>query len=129
MPPLSIQRCTQDAVLWMATGTFADDGEVIVETPVDIRVRWENCRKKVLDPKGNNQTIVAEVVADRDIVVGSVLWLGNLDAWYGPSGSGGRDTVLCEVIDFEDIPDDKGRSFRREYKLKRYKNRRPTIES
>lgn len=125
MPPLELEQRNQDAVVW-AFDSFDSHGQIRVTAPEEIRVRWEWTWNRVSDPKGNNVTIDAEIVADADYPVGSLLWLGTLDDWYG-SGSGGANNGLVEVVTFRRIPDDKGRNTRRSLMCRRFRNTLPEV--
>ena len=73
------EMLNQTAVLWVKTGvnsyghpTFAD--------PIQIVCRWEDTINEVVDASGTTMISRTRVFVDRDILVGSVLYLGELDS-------------------------------------------------
>ena len=128
----------QDAALWTPS-TVDRYGERRVNPPVPLLqstmtgVRWLNKRRDVLDSQGNKVSTDAVVIAAREIVVNSLMWLGSLDDLaddgYG-TGTGTSDgprSDLYEVISSDVTPDLKNRFTRWEMGLKRYKNRLPPV--
>lgn len=118
MPPIERVGRTSTAVLWVKTGTDAF-GEPVTAAPREIKVRWEQERKKDYVPSGQPVTYEAELVVAEDIPEGSLLWLGTLSNWYGV-GSAGDETNLMEVDKVVKIPDEKGRVYRRTICLRRF---------
>ena len=109
MARTTTRRRHQKAVLWPATG-YDEYSEVEVSTGVEIDVRWEWGKRDGLDAQGNTITIEATVVVDREIAVGSKMWLGLL-ANYAAG-----ETVL-HVVNYKEVPDLKGRKYRRVVEL------------
>lgn len=71
----------QYAVWWpLASVEYDDYGQPIPTSPVEIKVRWEDVSEEFLDDKGTLQISRAKVYVDRDIKVGGVLMLGELDS-------------------------------------------------
>lgn len=114
----------QKAVLWSKSGTDRY-GDPLRGSPSEISVRWVVTHRQASDPQGNPITIDAQVSTSQDIVVGSVMWLGELADWYG-SGSGGVDDEVMEVVTRNRVPDLKGRVTRYEYGLAKYRDTLPT---
>lgn len=110
MPAQERAFVRQTAILWPATGTDAY-GQPTVGPPVEIPVRWLTQRREVRDPLGNTVMLDAEAVVLQWIAVGSRLWLGTLDEWYGVTGTGSAapDTELMTVRLFEETLDLKNR--------------------
>lgn len=123
MPAPETAHLNQDAVLWAANGVD-NYGEKTVGSPVEIRVRWNAKRMETVDSKGSPMALDALAVVDRDVIDGSILWLGTLDDWYG-TGSAGVGVGLHQVVTIETIRDVKGRATRRTVGLMRYKDRLP----
>lgn len=123
MPAPETSNRYQHAVLWERTG--ADRyGEPTRGEPVELRVRWVQKRGEVTDAQGNRTPLDAAVVVDRQIPVGSLLWLGTLDSWQG-TGSVGADSELHEVVTYSETPDVKGRVALRSVGLKRFRDALP----
>lgn len=120
-PETSFRR--QWAVLWPAGG-YDEFGQPTVGEPQEIQVRWVNRQSRALSPEGNTITLDASVVTVEDIPVGSIMWEGTLDDWYG-IGSAGQDSGLMEVVSADYTPDLKGRVWRKNLGLKFYKDTLP----
>lgn len=121
MPNPSVRNLTQKAVLWTVQTHANEFGQQVnaVSGPVEIRVRWENGHKDLMDPKGNKIEVDAMVAASRVIPIGSKMWLGALADWYGTGSEGNDDDVMQVKLDLS-IPNTKGRNTRRVYGLMRY---------
>ena len=122
MPPLETACRFQDAVVQIA-GTavtdFDDYGNTQVAAAIGIRVRWEDVKGEVTDPFGNNVSIDARVVVDREILPGSVMWLGVL-------GSYTSTVTKYRVVGYNETPDLKGRNRRRMVVLKKLGDTAPS---
>lgn len=116
MPPFEIMDRHQAAVLWSATGGYDDHGEPVVGEPTEIRVRWNWGRTQSVGPRGNIIALDAKVVAAEDIPLGSNMWQGSLEDWYG-TGSAGEAADVMYVVTEGKAVDLKGRITRREYGL------------
>lgn len=122
MPDIETACRNQRAVLWMASATaVSDDGKRKVAAAVEIKVRWENRREETTDSQGQAVSVTAEVVVDRDVIVGSILWLGALDDIASPPVN------LQKVVAFDKIPDVKGTKYRRTVRLTRHHNTLPPL--
>lgn len=113
----------QKAQMWEKVG---DDGygNPIISVRVELCVRWENKQIEMIDPDGQPIRVDALVQYIEDIEVGSIMWLGCEDDL---PDSGIPTTKLMEVVAFDDIPDVKGRVFRKTFGLKRYNQLLPVI--
>ncbi len=97
-----------DAVLWPVEG-FDRFGQSLLGTPVPVKCRWDDTIKQATDAQGNRVSIDAMALMDRDVVVGSEMWLGALSDWIG-TGSGQDDlTQVMEVKTFNETNDVRGR--------------------
>jgi len=112
----------QKAVLWPA-GAFDSHGRRTRGDAVEVDCRWENTEDEAVDPQGNVVAVVATADLDRDVDVGSVMWLGNLLDLPDPP------TDLKRVVSFSKIPDVKGREYTRRVQLSRLSDTLPTAES
>lgn len=120
MPALEKLFRHQKAVLWEASGKD-DYGEVTVDAAAEITVRWAERRREGVDPQGNTIAIDATAVVDREIAVGSIMWLGALVDLPTPL------TDLNQVVNYNSIPDIKGREFYRTVSLIKYGNTLPVL--
>lgn len=113
----------QKAVLWAAgVANGVDDyGEQKVSAAAELDVRWEERRQEALDPNGETIAVDAVAVVDQDIVVGSIMWLGDIDDVATPP------VDLKQVVAFNKIPDVKGGRFRQTVGLIRFSNKLPTL--
>lgn len=113
----------QKAVLWTRAG-YDKHGEIKVNAAVEIDVRWERALSQRMSEDDTPIAITATIDVDRDIAVGSLLWLGNkidLPAVIA------NITNLVQVIGFDSIPDIKGRVFQRSVTVKKWRDRLPPI--
>jgi hypothetical protein len=120
MPAIEVQNLNQKAVLWAAS-SYDNFGCYQVTSPVEIDCRWEESRKQSASPENTVIAIVATAFVDREIAAGSILWKGSLsDLPTSPTG-------LKEVVDYEEVPDLKGRNVQRTVTLARYNEQLPTV--
>lgn len=128
MPPLETSDRWQTATLWEYVGKDRFGQPKVSSTPIELDVRWNTARRLVLVPDGNKVALEAEAVVNRQIGIGSVLFLGALADWTGTgSGSAGEESELWEVVTYDETPDLKGRNLRREIGLKKYRDTLPTL--
>lgn len=117
MPPLETFDRRQYAVLWPA-GDPDEFGEITRGTAVEIKVRWTYTAKEGVSANGQPISIDAEVVVDRDIDLGSQMWLGRL-ADFDEDES---DNEILYVANLKKATDLKNRFTRRVLQLTRSKN-------
>jgi hypothetical protein len=67
----------QTAVYW-ALSSIDEYGAEVYLSPVEIACRWEDVSEQFLDAEGNTVMSNAQVYVDRDMILGSVLMLGEL---------------------------------------------------
>ena len=103
----------QDAVLWVKSG-YDNEGTVTVSSPIAIKVRWE------LSLNIPDTEVIA--IVDRAIARDSIMWLGKITNF---TDNGTQE--LMQVVDYQKVPDVKGRSFQQIVKLKRYGGSLPTV--
>lgn len=120
MPPLETRRLHQKALLWV---WLRDDeyARPVVDEVIEIEVRWEFRQEKMVTTDGRVVSVDAIVVVDRDIPMGSVMWLGEMVDWVG-TGTGTQDNELMQVVIKGNIPDLKNRHNRRTVGLIRFRN-------
>ncbi len=107
MPGLEKSGLKQKAVLW-AFSSYDDNGlPTVTSTGVEIKVRWEKGRHEATD--SNSKPIAADgrLKVDREIAIGSELWMGELEDVPETL------TNVHTVIDYQEVPDVKGRRFTR----------------
>lgn len=110
MPRFGKAWLMQKAVVWDHSLTANDAyGQPTVGGPREINVRWNSTHILSADAQGNPVTISAQVVVMSDVAVGSLMWLGTLDEWYG-TGSATDEAELMEVKKDAGTPDLKNRS-------------------
>lgn len=102
----------QHAVYWPQAG-FDKDGDPTWGDPVEIHVRWERSKRESLDADSSANAIATVVMVDREIEIGSRVWLGELADLPSPL------TNAFIVIDNETIPDLKVRNYQRTITVKR----------
>jgi hypothetical protein len=120
MPSIETACRFQKAVLYVANG-FAADGEETVAAGVSIDVRVEIGKREALDATGNVIAVDMVLVVDRAIPIGSIVWIGNINNIASPP------VDLLEVKTYREVPDVKGRNFRRVIDLMRHSNTLPDI--
>jgi hypothetical protein len=122
MSRLATKRLHQYAVLWMASGSHNATGEPTLNTPTEIKVRWEENRAETLDSKNDRVAIDANVAVDREITEGSILWKGKL-----LDHTTGTSTNYKQVVAYSEIPDVKGRNPRRLVTLIKHSDTLPDL--
>ena len=120
MPALEITGLIDYAVLWAVSSTDGY-GQFKVSDPVEIMVRWDGSQVESSDPQNTVLATPSEVLVDRVIAVGSVMWHGRL-----------RDlpdtlTGLVVVTGYEAIPDIKNRFTQRTVTLTHHGDTLPEI--
>lgn len=122
MPAPEANGREQDAVLWEMTGRYDSFGRHVVGEPRQIEVRWNRKRRMGTAANGSPVMLDGTVVTVEEIPVGSNLWPGTLDDWYG-TGSAGDATEVHEVVSVDVTPDVKGREVFTTLGVVRHKDR------
>ncbi len=117
---IEVANMNQKAVLYAANG-YDDYGEPKVAAAVEIDVRWLTGRRESIDAQGNTIALDSQAVVDRNIPIGSALWLGALADIPSPV------TDLQTVIDYQETPDIKARNFRRTITLAKLSDELPGL--
>ena len=124
MPAPEHDNRRQKAILWTRKGVNRQ-GQVTLNDPVEIMVRWKWVKREVLDKQGNTVAIDAEVVTVETVPIGSVMWLGELNDLPGTAEVPEEDTM--QVISAPPTPDIKGRFIQRTLMLMRIKDTMPEL--
>lgn len=117
---MPFDRVTQLVTHW-AKSSYDEYGAPTVSTPVELTVRWEQGLSQQIQTAAAPTSVDATVWVDRDIEVGSMFRLSALVDVPGTA-----DEIL-EVVDFQKIPDIKGREFERVVLLRKYMELLPTV--
>lgn len=128
MPPFETMDRTERALLWETTGGIDQYGQYAYDFlayPVEICVRWNDDRMLSSDAQGNPLTLDAEVIYDREVKVGSLMWKGRLSDLPG-TGTAAPEADLMVVETRKRVKDIKGRFTRWSYGLLRFKDTLPT---
>lgn len=129
MPAFETMDRHQKVLYWEFDRTNAVNEPVFAE-PVQLTVRWVLKDSESRDAQGNTVASSVSVVADRYIVIGSLMWLAPeqgrrsktaLEQWYGESGSATDDEFLYEVVASPVTPSIKGEFTRYACSLAFYK--------
>lgn len=123
MPALETMDRHQTAVLWEMIGVDANN-ETVVGEPSEIQVRWVDRPSQVSGAEGHPTTVDATAVVAQDIPIGSLMWLGTLEDFYGV-GSAGDDAAIMEVVSAPVASDLKNRVYRRTVGLRYYRSSLP----
>ena len=110
----------QTAVLWELS-SYDSKGEPTVSAPEEISVRWEYVSALILSDVDAPVPRNGEVWLDQAVTPGSILWKGCLEDLPDPA------TDLYEVIQYDEVPDVKGRFVERIATVRRYRNSLPTV--
>lgn len=125
MPALEQMGLDQTAILWIVSNLTDNYGQNKIQDPIEISLRWENRSASSRGSENQVTGIVANISADREIPVNSILWKGELIDY---SGTAEQNTQLCEVQSTGNVKDIKGRETRYEASLVRYKGILPILE-
>lgn len=113
----------QDATLWAAGTESTSIGRKKVLANIAVKVRWEDREQDALDASGETIRVDALAVVDRDVAIGSLMWLGKRANWTAATGD------LKEVVTFSKVPNLKGTRFRRVVGLIRYSEDLPPVQT
>lgn len=113
MPSITTSHRHQKAVLYIANGTDRN-GEVKVDPPIEIDVRWQTVRKEITDTLGNTIELDSQAVVSQLIPIDSLMWLGKLLELPSPV------TNLRQVKVYTEVSDMRNRGIRRVVGLAKY---------
>jgi hypothetical protein len=120
VPPVETADLVFTITLWPAAGTDVY-AEVIRGEPVEIMASWELRRRDTQSAKTGAVALDGLAFVGRRIAIGSLVYLGDYDAWLG-TGSGADDNDLMTVVSYDEVPDLKGRQITRTVGLRRYRD-------
>lgn len=93
-----------DGVYWAPATIPRDDyGKPTYIAPVEIKVRWEQVAEEFIGPQGERLVSKVKVYVDRDVVIGGVLLLGELDSSVDESNPK-QNEGAGEIRGFSKIP-------------------------
>lgn len=124
MPPPEIAYRRQKVVVWYAEGRHGHYGEHRVNAPCELDARVDNNPSEGVDPDGNKVALTATMITDRQIPIGSAVWVGELADWLG-TGSGADEDEILEVRTAQYTPDIKARFTRHTLGLARFRGEIP----
>lgn len=131
MPPQETAFREQKAIAWLASGFNREGQHKVVFPGIELDVRWTDTQGEALDARGNLISTDANVIVDRDIPIGSIMWKGDqeqLEAAVPGTGTGldlSPTSDLYEVVAVTISPDLKARETYRDVRLKRYSDTMP----
>jgi hypothetical protein len=114
-------RGARKVVLWEAAPAGMD-GRARVRPPREINVRLHLNLQASGAPQGGSETEDATAQIDCQVPLGSLVWLGSLEALDLQNLAG-----LLVVTRYAEVPDPKGRFVTREIGLRRYSSRLPAV--
>jgi len=105
----------QKAVYWALASAaggeydYTPDGQPRYTSAVQIDCRWDDVNEEFIDAQGTKHISKSEVMVDRDVDLGGVLWLGLLADCQKlvPFNNAGAS----EILRFDNIPNLKATEF------------------
>lgn len=95
----------QKAVVWLCHGVYDGNGEPVLDDPIEINARYETSDNSTSGPTSKQINTNGTVFVDREILVDSRVWYGELADLPGTF-----DVFTAEkVLNYTAIPDIKGR--------------------
>lgn len=99
----------QTAVYWAKTGVDTY-GHPTFSNPVEIKCRWEDTINEVVDASGTTVLSKTKVLVDRDVTIGGVLCLGELESGMTSLNVENYDNAY-EIRVFGKVPDVEAQEF------------------
>ncbi len=99
----------QKAVYWPKEGED-DAGNPEFGEAVEINCRWEDIGELFIDENGTEQVSQSIVMVDRDVVLGGILWLGELEDLESQTEPH-ENEGYSRIRKFEKIPDRRATKF------------------
>lgn len=97
------EALNQKAVYWAPLG-HDDNGQPILDEPVEVSCRWDDVQEQFQDKAGNLLISNSRVLVDRDMKLEGFLWLGelsNIGSQFNPVANDGA----YEIRKFAKNPD------------------------
>ena len=107
------QDLRQKAVVWAFTGAYTAAGEAKTGTPYEIACRWESTNSSGEQAQDDKAYMTATVHVAVYVPPKSTIRLGALADLPATLDN------LCAVSDYNEVPDLKGRNFKRTLTVKR----------
>lgn len=117
MPAFEQMDRHDPAVLWLLTGKDRFN-EPTRGNPCAIKVNWGPDKRSVRLPDGTSLVIEGTAIVDREIPVGSLIWLGPITEWN--EGNVPADNPIMEVKGYKEDSDLKGRHVLRTVTLAKF---------
>ncbi len=116
---------TTTAFLWMQSG-YNSYGEEVLAAMVEIKVRLRKGLSETLDSQGNKIASDLALNVDREITIGSIIWIGN---HYPPADDcpPGAESDFFQVIDYKQSQNVKGTKYHRRVELIRHSRELPDL--
>lgn len=126
MPPLEAPLRLDKMVVWDAVGNDTDGETIVSDTAYQLDVEWDWTRREVTDAQGETIVIDATVAVDREVLVGSIVWLGELGMIPQSLDFSQEANPLCKVASYKPTKDLKGRNVARQLLVNRFRGTLPT---
>lgn len=121
MPRPERSHRLEKSVLFTVTGQDRY-GEPTFSDPVEIMVRFNTVRRRVLDANGKQVDLDGMAVVGQKIDIGSLMYIGSLSYYLG-TGSNVLDNELMVVKTYNETSDVKNRLSTKTVGLMRYKQK------
>lgn len=126
MPPLETMDRHQRAQYWPPVGVDRNGRKVVSDEAQSIWVRWVTKRKEVMNNQNERIAIDVTVIADFEMAVGAIVWLGDsLDFGTGTGTTDYPQTNLMQVVHADVTTDLMNRYTRYENYAVRYNDLLP----
>lgn len=76
--PVEYAGQTDPVVLWTSTGRYDSLGKQLLNSPIEINVRWEDNTMEFATLHATQTQCAAVMMVSRDIPYGSIVWRGRL---------------------------------------------------
>jgi len=119
MPAFESQGRVQDAVYWEKAG-LDRYGQPTLKKPIPIKVKWNKSRRQSGGSTDESQSSTGELVVDRVMPIGSVIWLGKLKNYVSTE-------TKYQVTANNETADIKGRNVHRTVSVARHTDTLPSI--
>lgn len=129
MPAQETAFRNDKVVYWENVSSPDRYGQPRVSLPVQLNVRWDDKKTLGRDAKGNDVQLDATMIANRNLVVGSIVLHETLSYFVGTGSDSDENPEYYEVLTMDATPDLKNRFSAYVVGLGRYRNTLPEIVS